>query len=392
MFTVLRERASTGIPLGGGVVLLVAALVVTWSLGPLPDGADAANAANVALTSVLFLGPLTAGVAAAQAGRDLRGQLHDLARSTRRGVLGSGLVVVGASSGWAVLAYAGILLAAFLRGENGMVRWSDLSLVLAALSLILLCAVGGAEVGSRWNSTRSALVVAVLTFAVLYGGGYLEIWSARWATVYPGTAYPLYLEPNVGLNVGKSMLALSLCLVLASAAVRSGRRLWQGAGLVGLFAGIALIVTAPDWPAVESHTDQPVCQTSSGFTICAWPQHSDRIPGISAALQRLDRLVGDVYTLPSTYRQIGAGQAESGEGRLGSLGVPGRSETEERVLADLAVRSLPSGDCPDEAAEAARDRLSAWLQSTTQGLTPVGGEVAREDVARWAEQVQRCRR
>lgn len=391
MLTVLRERAATGLTLGGGVVLLVAALIITVSLGPLPDGADAANAANHALTSVLFLGPLTAGVSAAQAGRDQRGQMHALARSTRRGVLGSGIVVAGAISAWAVLAYCGILGAAYLRGSNGVLRWSDLSLVALALSLIVLCAAVGVVVGSRFESTRAALVVTVLTFAGLYGGAYLEIWSARWATVYPGTAFPIHLQPNASLNIGKAAVALSICLVLASAGIRQGRRWWQGVALLGLATGAALVLTAPDWPAIESQTEDPAC-ISSRYTVCAWPQQADRIPGTLAALRRLDDLVGHVYPLPANYRQAGAGAHEPGDVRLGSLAIIGRSETEERVMAELAVRSLPLGACPDAASEEARDRLSAWLQYKTQGMTPAGSKVSQEEVAGWVELVQRCPR
>lgn len=390
MLTVLRERAATGFLLGGGIVLLIAALIITFSLGPLPDGADVANAANHALTSVLFLGPLTAGVSAAQAGRDQRGQMHALARSTRRGVLGSGVVVAGAISGWAVLAYCGILVAAYLRGSNGLLRWSDLSLVALALSLIVLCAVVGVVVGSRFESTRSALIVAVLTFAGLYGGAYVEIWSARWATVYPGTAFPIHLQPNASLNFGKTAVALSICLVLASAGIQQGRRWWRGAALLGVATGVTLMLTAPDWPAVDSHTKDPVCSVSSRYTVCAWPQQADRIPGTLAVLGRLDDLVGHIYPLPTNYRQSGAGTHEPGDVRLGSLAILGRTETEERVMADLAVRSLPSGACPDAVSKEARDRLSAWLQYTTQGMSPAGSRVSQEKVAGWVEQVQRC--
>lgn len=392
MLTVLRERAATGLTLGGGVVLLAAALIITLSLGPLPDGADAANAANHGLTSLLFLGPLTTGVAAAQAGRDQRGHMHALARSTRRGVLGSGIVLAGAISAWAVLAYSGIFIAAYLRGSNGLLRWSDVSLVALALSLIVLCATIGVVLGSRYESTRAPLVVTVLTFAVLYGGAYLEIWSARWATVYPGTAFPIHLQPNVGLNIGKAAVALSICLILAATGIQHGRRWWQSGALLGLVAGVALMLTAPDWPAVESHTDDPVCSASTRYSVCAWPQQADRIPGTLAALGRLDDMVGHVYPLPTNYRQAGAGADEPGDVRLGSLAIIGRTESEERVMADLAVRSLPPGTCPDAASEQARDSLSEWLQYTTQGMIPAGSDARQEEVAGWVEQVLQCQR
>lgn len=66
-------------------------------------------------------------------------------------------------------------------------------------------------------------------------------------------------------------------------------------------------------------SQRPVCETSSGYSVCAWPQQSDRIPAVLAALQSLDGLAGDVYPLPASYRQIGAGVPEAGDVRLGSL-------------------------------------------------------------------------
>lgn len=393
MLTVLRDRATSGVLLGGGAVVLLASMVIGWSMGPLPDGADGSNAANMGLTSILFLGPLTAGVAAAQAGRDARGGLHAVASASARGAWGGWIVLVVAASLWTGLAYLGIVLAAFFRGTSGTVRAADLTVVGAALSLVVLCAALGAAWGSRWTGARGALGVTLLAFGVLYGGGYLEIWSARWATAYPGTAFPIHLRPNVGLNLGKCILALSGAAVLLAPAARPRPRTWwRRAGAVGMVAGVALVALSPDWPAVEASTTSPTCQSASGFTVCAWPQQADRLPGTLAALEQLDRLVGDSYPVPAAYRQIGAGQRKTGEVPLGTLAEPGRTETIERVMAELAVRSLPSGDCDTAEAAAARNRLSGWLQSTTQGLAPVGGPVTTDDVRDWVRLVRGCSR
>lgn len=394
MLSVLRERASSGLVLGGGLVVLLAALVIGWSLGPLPDGADGANAANMGLTSVMFLGPLTAGVTAAQVARDERGGVLAVARAARRGELGSWLLLITAASGWTVLAYLGLVLAAFFRGASGTMRPPDLALVLPALSLIVLCGAVGVVAGSRHASMRTALGVAAGTFVVLYAGGYLEIWSARWATVYPGTAFPVYLQPNTGLNVGKSLIALALTgALLATASRRAVLKRWSwAASLAGVLLGVVLIVQSPDWPTVPGRTEHPVCDSAGGFTLCAWPEQADRLPAMLHTLAQLEGQVGDVYPLPRDYRQIGAGEPQPGEVLLGNLSDPGRTETVERVMADLAVRSLPAGDCPSAADAAARDLLSAWLQSTTQGMTPIGSEVPPQEVRSWVVRVQRCQR
>ncbi|WP_066636889.1 ABC transporter permease [Serinicoccus hydrothermalis] len=390
MFPIIRDRATSGFPLAGGFVLLVAALIIGWSLGPLPDGADGANAANMALTSVFFLGPVAAGVATAQASKDGRANVSELVRATPRGQFGSGCVLVVAVMIWAVLAYLGILVAGLQRGSTGIFRWSDLSLVAAALSLILLCTTVGTAVGYRWSSTKSALMVAVLSFALLYGGGYIELWSARWATVYPGTAFPIFLQPNVGLNSGKALIAAGLSVLLAATLMARWRVRAVGVGFLGLVAGLAIVSTSPNWPAVQARTDDPTCRSLNSYTVCTWPQQAERIPAAIDALQQVDMLVGDVYTLPSTYRQIGAGTPDAEDVHIGSLPQEDGQEVRERTMADLAVRSLPAGSCPDPEAEAARNDLSAWLQAVAQNMAPLGGEVPRATVAGWVASVQRC--
>lgn len=394
MWTVVRDRALTGWARGVGALMVVCAVVLVFSVGPLPDGADGANAANYALTTTMFLGPLVAGLTATLSAADARGRVHALAGSTSRGRLGAVVVVATAGLGWGLAAYAGILIGVVTQSRSGLYRVSDLSLVVAAVALLGLCAVAGAGLGAGYTSPRAGLVAAAAIFAVLYGGGYLEAWSARWTTLYPGTAYPVFRQPNTALLLGKAAVtAAAAAAVLALVALARQRLLLSVAALVLGVVGVGGVLTGPDWPTVAATTPDPVCGSDHGFTVCAWPTHADRIPFTLTALAQLDDRIGHAYPVPGTYREHGAGTPAAGEVTIVGLPDPDQSVDSSRWRGQLATAALPTGACPDQQAEQARDALNTWLYTAATAPETTADHAPDTETARvedWAAQASRC--
>lgn len=389
MLSVVVPRAVRGWSLGVGLIMLAAALVLGVSLVRLPDGADGSNAANHALTAVMFLGPLTAGLSATVAGQDARDGQHDLARSTPRGRLGAVLAVALGALLWGAAAHAAMLLTVWSRSTNWIVRPADASLVLAAWSLLLVCAVAGGCVGAWMRSPRAGLWAAAVMFATLYGGGYLEVWSARLTTVYPGTAYPIFLQPNAAMISGKAIITTATAATVLSVMVRRRRWAIVAGSVCAAALGTVLVLNAPDWPAVPISTDEAVCDQDRGFTVCAWPQHADRTGQVIDGLLTLQAQVGHVYPLPTVYRENGAGDPASDDVMIGSLPDPGRPLAPGQAASNLAGHTLPKGPCPDEMASKARDQLSQWLYQSTSQFAPAPTASASA-VASWVQEVARC--
>lgn len=384
------SRALRGWSLGIGLLLLAAAVVLSLSLGRLPDGAGFANAANYALTTVMFLGPLTAGLTATLAGQDGRDGQHDLARSTPRGRFGSVLIVTLAGLLWGLTAHAAMLAGVLTRSDTWVLRPADGSLLLAAWSFLLLAAVIGACLGARIRSPRAGLAAAAGVFAVFYGGGYLEAWSARLTTVYPGTAYPIFMQPNALMNTGKAIITTAIAVAVLTMISRP-RPAALAVSVAAAAVGISLVLSAPNWPAVPAGTTNAVCKDDREFTVCAWPQHADRAGLAIDALVALEAKVGRVYPVPTVWRESGTGVPAEDDVVIGSLPDPSAATTPGQLASDLAEYTLPTGACPDATASDARSHLSRWLyQSTNQFASDP--TVPDSDVSSWVKEVARCQR
>lgn len=392
MGTVVMNRATSGWSLGVGAVLLLSAVVLGVSLGSLPDGADGANAANYALSTVMFLGPLVAGLTGTLTGQDARDKQHELASSTARGRFGGVLVNVLSGVLWGGAAHLGVLVAALTRGTNFVMRPADASLVVAAWALLLACSVAGAWIGVWRSSPHAGLWAAGICFVLVYGGGYLEEWTARAATVYPGTAFPIFMEPNAPMILGKSLL-VSTVAVLGLAAFtrpRRGRRAVSAlVAIAAVSAGVVMIRGGPDLPAVPTATHDPVCSQQDSFTVCAWPQHAGRSAQALEALGVLQSTIGHVYPLPKTYREDGAGPAAPGDVLMGSLPDPDHPGGTGELGARLALLTIPQGPCPDGAATQAKFDLTQWLYQATSSFSEPPS-TSDAEVRRLVEESQRC--
>ena len=237
---------------------------------------------------------------------------------------------------------------------------------------------------------RRAAGSAAGVFAVFYGGGYLEAWSARLTTVYPGTAYPIFLQPNALMNTGKAIITTAIA-VAALTMISRPRPAALAGSVAAAAVGTLFVVSAPDWPAVPASTTNAVCKDDRGFTVCAWPQHADRTGIAIDALVALEAKVGRVYPIPTVWRESGAGVPAEDDVVIGSLPDPAAATTPGQLASDLVDYTLPTGTCPDATAYDARFQLSRWLYQSTSQIAS-GPTVPDADVASWVTEVARCQR
>lgn len=282
----------------------------------------------VTFQSYIVIAPLTAGLAAFLAGRDRRRRTDGLIETAPIQLFHRDLVLIGASAGWGLVAYA--LVGIWFMGQGVLfATWGgpDLGwLAVGALAIVLHAAIGFL-IGRVIRGRFAALVAIALPIGLAIGAdAYHRVTEFDMGNgMGMGTTYeqplrelsPFSLSMSLSFNddgivsfvdtyIRDSLLWLAGLLGMSLAAIALVRHRRSLVGMAGL--GVSMVVATLGANAlldvhvldeiVESRI-QPFewsCQSAAGVQVCLHPAYEARLDDVT---ERMGYLVAPVAGLPS---------------------------------------------------------------------------------------------
>ncbi len=315
----IEVRRSTGLlffPL-----LLLAAFWVAREY--LPNGIALWTAtAYAGEQTIIFLGPLMAGLAAWTAGRNGRRGMDELLASTPRSAALRDLTTWTAIALWGVLAYAAaaaILSAITYPGAT----WGSPSLVFLTEGLFSLLAYSaiGYAVGYYLRSRFVAPLVPVALYIAQAAPTYTESSLQNLSPVDFSSMWPsVFYSPDLSIFLARAAWLLGLAAVAASAVILRTRRTplpWlamvAAVALTGASAS-ALLRAAPGAGTVRilepGVTEarvvpyEPVCEAGQTMEVCAHPAYEALLSRAAEILNRVAAPLEGIPGAPTRAEQV----------------------------------------------------------------------------------------
>ena len=319
--TMLRIEARRSTGLLFFPVLVLAAFWVAREY--LPNGVALWTAATYASRqTVIFLGPLMAGLAAWTAGRNGRRGMDELLASTPRSAARRDLTTWAAIALWGVLAYAGataVLSAITYPGAT----WGSPPLVFLAeglLALLAYTAIGYAA-GCYLRSRFVAPLVPVALYVAQAAPSYTESSLQNLSPVDFSSMWPsVFYAPDLRLSLARAGWLVGLAAVAAIAIILKTRRTplpW-----IAMIAAVALtgastatlLRAAPgagNAPVpVRDETEarlvpyKAVCEAGRAMEVCAHPAYTALLPRAAGIVNKVAAPLKEIPGAPTRAEQL----------------------------------------------------------------------------------------
>lgn len=367
MLKIVGVHMLSGWALRIGILLLAACAFLGFTANTLDFDRGIASAGNYALTAIIFLGPLTAGIAATITANNRRHGTAILATTSARGQRGARSICISVAAAWGILGHSSLAIALFVRsGASVSLRFSDILIYIAGWSLLFLLAAVGIAFGELSTSKLVGLSAVIITFVFVYFTAFLEEGYPKLTFVYPGTSLPVFVDPSPSMFGSKILIAVGLAICILAGWRPANRALYFGAVVV--VAGVGLLISAPDRPTVDVATSDPYCTSRSGFSVCTWPQHRERGDMLLSAVIELDEILDPTFEIPGIFREPGAGIFSPGDALVV---MPFLEYAQDPTFyADAALNaSLPAYECSDESGTRAQIELENYMAEKVGVLT-----------------------
>ena len=348
------------------VVLVAAGWAMTHLRMPVAIGVPPALG-NAISVSVIVMGPVAGACCAFAAARRLsslsNGRALGWARSDAAVRAGTLLPMLAAT----VLAYLLVALAATVTSVTFNGAWPWPSYVLLGLGALLAHSALGALAGVVAPSPRATPIVVLAALLLL--GRLIPI----------PLSGPVYLTPDARavaayLAVGVALWAVALWAPVSPVTARRSPppRVLAVAATLALL-GPALAVTAGTGSTAQLLRDPDGKAVCDGG-VCVWAEHSDHLPALTAARERLAELHRHGFAAPPRFAEAGLPQPESLEVITWSGGPAGLTLPPDWLAMEAMAREVKSrttGDvCPPKDASVA-DAFTVASWSLTAWLTRV---------------------
>ncbi|MFJ4478820.1 DUF7224 domain-containing protein [Streptomyces xanthochromogenes] len=340
------------------------------------------EASAAAQVVTLFLGPVLAAVAAWQAGRASRAGLPESLLAAARPGWQVEAARLAATLTLGFTAYAvGCLVAVSVSLPDAGPGFLWPSYLLVGTATLTIFAALGHLAGRWWPSAAFTPVVCALGgFVVLVGAGQSI------------DMFVLSGAPDQMLRAQPIVWHLLFAVALAALAIlvpRPGRVLdrlprWPqpgGRSMSVIATAACTVVALIAIPAVGNvQVDRPVsaveplCESvaKGASQVCVWPEHRKYLPELAAMADRVSRIPQAWLKMPSGFSEYGLNRTDLGDG--GFDVAEGHVRTAAIAMSVEVFRSS-FGRCraPDpqrEAWQAAKDRITLWLEYRAMGEDP----------------------
>lgn len=381
----IEARRSTGL------LLFPMLVFAAWWVAReyLPNGVALWTAtAYAAKQTVIFLGPLMAGLAAWTAGRNGRRGMDELLASTPRGAASRDLMTWAGVALWGMLAYAGT--AAVLSAITyPRATWGSSPLVFLAEGLFALLAYTaiGYAVGYYLHSRFVAPLLPVALYVAQAAPAYTESSLQNLSPVDFSKTWPsVFYGPDLGIFLARAGWLLGLVAVAAVVVTLRTRRTplsWLAMVATVTLTGVsasALLEAAPGAgtarilePSVTEARAlpyEPVCGVGRAMEVCAHPAYTALLPPAAEIVNRVVASLKEIPSAPTRAEQVPELESPpEGTIRLPLEGdltsdeaaadkevyfaqyVAGLLTTDERVRPQMVLRGPNDYGCVDEACE-----------------------------------------
>jgi hypothetical protein len=372
---VVRTELSTSAGLAAGLLSIAVALVAGLVPAPAATGPSWSAAFHQALTGLLGLAPLCAGVVAWQVQDYQRRGIAALAASSPRGAGGGALPRIAAALAWALLGYLVLLVTAIARTTHrGLPGWSPLLLVLLAAAFLVTSAALGWAVGAATTVRAAPPLLAVALFAAVYAGSYGEDWVGRLVPVDRVSVYRPFLQPHARL-VWTQVVVLAAVATLALSVPLAGglARRWSTLPAALVLTGAVLVLsrTDPDPTEIRAAPPDPAC-AGGPVVLCLRPENADLLPASTAALAAAATALAPYVPVPVMFGEPGIyARADRGPGVF----VPPPVAGDPLAFQAAALAAIVPPPCPrrteDASATMAYGDVLVWADARIHGLADI---------------------
>jgi hypothetical protein len=289
----LWMRRSGGVPLGVGALVVASWLVTAVRVTNPPLWADVGHAVEY---TVLYLGPLVAGVTAWQAGRQRRSGTDELLASAARSEPGRAMALIGGQVAWAGVGMAGTMAwLVIVTAQAAVPGGPDWELAGAGLAGLFACAAIGYAVGATSGTAPTAPVVAIGLWIGIWLIGVGETPIRLLSPLLDGEPSPLYPIPiSIGLSQIFWFSAIGTVAVVASTLNQTTT--WKSGVVSGSALAIAVVsavtLTNIGSPFARSvGPDYHAACEGTEVEVCVHPAFGALLP---EAVPVAERVLGDI--------------------------------------------------------------------------------------------------